>query len=393
MKALVYHGVHDVRIDEVPHPEIKDPTDAIIKVTLTAICGSDLHMYDGYIPMMKKGDILGHEFMGTVVETGAEVKKLKIGDKVVVPFPIACGHCFYCKNGMFSLCDNSNPNKKDAEKFYGYTAAGIYGYSHLFGGFPGGQAEYARVPYADVDTFKVPNEIPDEKVLFLSDIYPTGYMAADFCQIQPNQTIAVWGCGPVGQFAIRSCLMLGAERVIAIDRFPERLQMAKAAGPNVEVINYLKIKHITQNLREMTNGQGPDACIDAVGLEAHGKGISAKYDKVKQTIKLQTDRPTVLRETIQACRKGGIVSIVGVYGGFIDKMPIGSAFNKGLILRMGQTPVQKYIERLFETIVNGKIDPSFVITHRLHLEDAPRAYGIFKNKEDNCIKVVLKPWQ
>lgn len=390
MKAVVYHGVTDVRVDDIPNPVIENTSDAIIKVTLTAICGSDLHLYDGYIPSMKKGDILGHEFMGEVIEVGSQVKKIMIGDKVVVPFPISCGNCIYCKNQQWSLCDTSNPNKEMAEKMYGFSPAGLYGYSHMFGGFPGGQAEYARVPYADVNLFKVPNDVPDEKFLFLSDIYPTGFMAADFCDIKPGKTIAVWGCGPVGQFAIRSCFLLGAEKVIALDRFPERLALAQKAG-NVEIIDYEKIKHPTDELKKLTGGRGPDACIDAVGMEAHGSGVAAKYDKVKQTIKLQTDRPTVLREVIQACGKGGIVSIVGVYGGLVDKMPMGAAFAKALTFKMGQTPVQKYIEKLYNTIVENKIDPSEIITHRLPLEDAPRGYEIFKKKEENCIKIVLKP--
>lgn len=390
MKAVVYHGTKHVSVEDVPEPLIKEPTDAIIKVTLTAICGSDLHLYDGYIPTMKEGDILGHEFMGEVVQIGNSVTKLKIGDKVVVPFPISCGECFYCKNELWSLCDNSNPNKDMAEKVYGYSPAGLYGYSHLFGGYPGGQAEYVRVPYSNVGPFIVPREIPDEKVLFLSDIFPTGYMAAENCDIKPGKTIAVWGCGPVGQFAIRSCFLLGAERVIAIDRFPERLELAKAAG-NVETLNDEDLEHPTETLRDMTNGRGPDACIDAVGMEAHGSGVSAVYDKIKQTFRMQTDRPTVLREVIQACRKGGIVSIPGVYGGFIDKVPMGAAFNKGLTLKMGQTHVHKYLKPLFELISNNKIDPSVIITHRMKLDDAPQAYEMFKHKKDKCIKVVLKP--
>lgn len=390
MKAVVYHGSKDVRVDDVPEPEIKEPTDSIIKVTLTAICGSDLHLYDGYIPTMKEGDILGHEFMGEVVRIGNSVTKLKIGDKVVVPFPISCGECFFCKNQLWSLCDNSNPNKEMAEKVYGYSPAGIFGYSHLFGGYPGGQAEYVRVPYSNVGPFVVPREISDEKVLFLSDIFPTGYMAAENCNIELGQTIAVWGCGPVGQFAIRSCFLLGAERVIAIDRFPERLELAKAAG-NVEVLNDEELEHPTQTLRDMTKGRGPDACIDAVGMEAHGSGVSAVYDKIKQTFRMQTDRPTVLREVIQACRKGGVVSIPGVYGGFIDKVPMGAAFNKGLTLKMGQTHVHKYLQPLYDLITQNKIDPSVIITHRMKLEEAPQAYEIFKHKKDKCIKVVLKP--
>lgn len=390
MKALVYHGTTDVRIDDVPDPVIKDPDDIIVKVTSTAICGSDLHLYDGYIPTMERGDILGHEFMGEVVELGDNVRKLRIGDRVVVPFPISCGYCYYCKNELWSLCDNSNPNKKLAEKAYGYSPAGIYGYSHMLGGFSGGQAEYVRVPYADVGPIKIPEGLIDEKVLFLSDIFPTGYMAAENCNIQPGDTIAIWGCGPVGQFAIRSCFMLGAEKVIVFDRFNERLELAKSAG-NVTALNYEKTESLVDALKDLTGGKGPDACIDAVGMEAHGGDIAGFYDKVKQTVRMETDRPTALREVIQACRKGGTVSIAGVYSGVVDKIPMGAAFNKGLTFKMGQTHVQKYMKPLLQKIIDNQIDPSFVITHRLELSDAPYGYDIFKHKKDNCIKVVLKP--
>lgn len=390
MKALVYHGTTDVQVDDVPDPIIKDPEDVIIKITLTAICGSDLHLYDGYVPIMEKGDILGHEFMGEVVEKGANVKKLKIGDKVVVPFPIACGHCYYCKNGLWSLCDESNPNKKLAEKAYGYSPAGIFGYSHLFGGFAGGQAEYARVPFADVGPIKIPGGIPDEKVLFLSDIFPTGYMAAENCNIQSGQAVAVWGCGPVGLFAIKSCLMFGADKVIAIDRFPERLELARSFG-NVAILNYEKTESMVDALKDLTGGRGPDACIDAVGMEAHGGDIGGLYDKVKQTVRMETDRPTALREVIQACRKGGVVSIPGVYGGLVDKIPMGAAFNKGLTFKMGQTHVHRYLKPLLDRILNDEIDPSGIISHRMHLTEAPYGYEIFKKKKDNCVKVVLKP--
>jgi threonine dehydrogenase-like Zn-dependent dehydrogenase len=389
MKAVCWHGANDVRVDNVPDPKILNPRDAIIKITSSAICGSDLHLYDGYIPTMKSGDILGHEFMGEVVEVGSGVNNLKIGDRVVVPFTISCGSCFFCKRDLWSLCDNSNPNAWMAEKFYGHSPSGLFGYSHLMGGYAGGQAEYARVPFADVGPLKIPDGLSDEQVLFLTDIFPTGYMAAENCNIQPGDTVAVWGCGPVGQFAIASAYMLGAERVIAIDRFPERLQMAKERG-KAEVINYEEVD-AGEALKEMTGGRGPDACIDAVGMEAHGTDAIALYDKIKQAVRLETDRPFVLRQAIVACRKGGHVSIPGVYGGFVDKMPMGAVVNKALTLKSGQTHVHKYLRPLLQRIQNGEIDPTFVITHRLKLEEAPHGYEIFKKKEDNCIKVVLKP--
>ncbi|MBV9689800.1 MAG: glutathione-dependent formaldehyde dehydrogenase [Ktedonobacteraceae bacterium] len=389
MKATCWYGPHDMRVENVPDPKILNPHDAIVKVTLTAICGSDLHFYDGYIPGFEKGDIVGHEFMGEVVEVGKEVSKLKKGDRVVVPFPIACGKCFYCQKGLWSLCDNSNPNAAVAEMMYGYSAAGLYGYSHIYGGYAGGQAEYARVPFADVGPIKIPEELTDEQVLFLSDIFPTGYQAAENCNIQPGDIVAVWGCGPVGQFSIKSAYLLGAERVIAIDRIPERLSLAKEKG-NADVINYEQAD-VVETLRAMTGGRGPDACIDGVGLEAHGKMIDAMFDKVEQTLRMESDRPTALRQAIQACRKGGVLSIPGVYGGLIDKFNLGAAFAKGLIFRMGQTHVHNYLRPLLERIQHGEIDPSFIITHRLRLEDAPHGYEIFKNKQDNCIKVVLKP--
>ncbi|MFW6295885.1 MAG: zinc-dependent alcohol dehydrogenase [Halothece sp.] len=388
MKAVCWHGTHDVRVDTVPEPKILNPRDAIVKITSTAICGSDLHLYDGYIPTMQSGDILGHEFIGEVVEVGKGVTNLKKGDRIVVPFPISCGNCFFCQRDLWSLCDNSNPNSWMAEKFYGHSTAGIYGYSHLLGGYAGGQAEYVRVPFADVGPIKIPDGLSDEQVLFLTDIFPTGYMAAENCDIQSGDVVAVWGCGPVGQFAIRSAFMLGAERVIAIDRIPERLEMAKAA--NAEILNYEEIDP-GEALKEMTGGRGPDACIDAVGMEAHGMDAMAFYDTVKQTVRLETGRPLALRQAIVACRKGGTVSMPGVYGGLIDKMPIGAFMNKGLTLRSGQTHVHKYLHPLLERIQNGDIDPTFVITHRLPLEQAPHAYEIFKHKKDNCIKVVLKP--
>lgn len=389
MKALCWYGAHKVRVDNVPDPELVNPRDAIIKITTTAICGSDIHLYDGYIPSMKKGDIIGHEFMGEVVEVGQGVENLRKGDRVVVPFTIACGRCFFCQKGLTSLCDNSNPNAAMAEGMYGFSASGLYGYSHLYGGYAGGQAEYARVPFADVGPIKVPDGLTDEQVLFLSDIFPTGYMAAENCNIQPGDTVAIWGCGPVGQFAIKSAYLLGAERVIAIDRFPERLRMAQEQG-HAEVINYEGID-VVETLKQMTGGRGPDACIDAVGLEAHGTSPDAVYDMTRQKARMTTDRPHVLRQAIQACRKGGTVSIPGVYGGLLDKMPFGAAFAKGLTFKMGQTHVHRYLQPLLERVQKGEIDPSFVITHRLKLDEAPYAYDIFKHKEDGCIKVVLKP--
>ncbi len=389
MKAVCWNGITDVRVETVPDPQILNPRDAIVKITSTAICGSDLHLYDGYIPTMEKGDILGHEFMGEVVELGSEVKHLQKGDRVVVPFPIGCGNCFYCKRELWSLCDNSNPNAAMAAELWGYSPSGIFGYSHLTGGYAGGQAEYARVPFADVGPIKVPDNLTDEQVLFLSDIYPTGYMAAENCNIQPGDVVAIWGCGPVGQFAIKSAYLLGAERVIAIDQVPERLRMAEEQG-KAETINFGE-EQVIERLKELTGGRGPDACIDAVGLEAHGVSLDTIYDRVKAATFMATDRPHVLREAIQACRKGGTVSVPGVYGGFVDKLPFGAAMNKGLTFKMGQTHVQRYLRPLLDLVQKGDIDPAFVITHRLPLDDAPHAYKIFKQKEDNCIKVVLKP--
>lgn len=389
MKAVCWHGANDVRVDTVPDPKILNPRDAIVKITSTAICGSDLHLYDGFIPSMQAGDILGHEFMGEVVELGSAVKNLQIGDRVVVPFTISCGNCFFCQRDLWSLCDNSNPNAWMAEKLYGHSPAGLFGYSHMLGGYAGGQAEYARVPFADVGLFKIPDGLADEQVLFLTDIFPTGYMAAENCHIKPGDTVAVWGCGPVGQFAIKSAYMLGADRVIAIDRIPERLQMAKEQC-KAEVLNYEEVD-VGEALKEMTGGRGPDACLDAVGMEAHGTDAMALYDKAKQAVRLETDRPTALRQVIVSCRKGGHVSLAGVYGGFLDKIPMGAAFNKGLTFKMGQTHVHRYLRPLLERIQNGEIDPSFVITHKMSLEDAPKGYEIFKHKKDNCIKVVLKP--
>lgn len=390
MKANCWHGKHNVRVESMTDPTIADPRDAIVRVTLTAICGSDLHLYDDLIPTMENGDILGHEFMGEVVAVGSEVKNVGIGDRVVVAFPISCGTCFFCERGMFSVCERSNPNAEMAKKLWGHSPAGIYGYSHLVGGFAGGQAEYVRVPFADVGALPIPDDVSDEQALFLSDIFPTGYMAAENCDIGANDTIAVWGCGPVGQFAIKSAFMLGAKRVIAIDRFPERLRMARERS-GADSINYEEVDNIADALAELTGGRGPDACIDAVGMEAHAPGAEGAYDRAKQLLKLETDRPHVLRDVIMSCRSGGTVSIAGVYGGLIDKFPIGSFMNRSLTLRSGQTHVQRYMRPLLERIRAGEIDPSFVITHRLTLDDAPEGYKMFRDKQDECIKVVMSP--
>jgi threonine dehydrogenase-like Zn-dependent dehydrogenase len=389
MKALCWNGKNNVSVENVPDPQIINPRDAIIKITSTAICGSDLHLYDGYIPSVEKGDILGHEFMGEVVELGPGVSNLQIGDRVVVPFTISCGNCFFCKRELWSLCDNSNPNASLAEALWGYSPSGLFGYSHLTGGYAGGQAQYARVPFADVGPFKVPDGLTDEQVLFLTDIFPTAYMAAENCQIQPGDTVAIWGAGPVGLLAIKSAFMFGAERVIAIDNIPERLQKAKDEC-GAEIINFDETS-VLAALRDMTGGHGPDACMDAVGLEAHGASVDALVDRVKAATFLATDRPHVLREAIIACRKGGTVSIPGVYGGFVDKIPMGAAMNKGLTFKMGQTHVHRYLQPLMNRIVEGEIDPSFIITHTAKLDDAPQMYEIFKHRNDNCVKVVLKP--
>jgi len=389
MKANCWNGVTDLRVENVPDPQILNPRDAIIKITSTAICGSDLHIYDGYIPSMMKGDILGHEFMGEVVEVGPGIKNLKVGDRVVNPFPIACGACFFCSGQEFSLCENSNPNAWMAEKLWGHSPAGLFGYSHMLGGYAGGQAEYARIPYADVGPIKVPEHLTDEQVLFLSDIFPTGYMAAENCSIKRGDTVAVWGCGPVGLFAIASAYLLGAERVIAIDRLPERLRKARD-DCRAETLNYEEVD-IQEALRELTGGRGPDSCIDAVGMESHGHGIAGAYDRVKQSLRLQTDRPTALRQAILACRTGGTLSIPGVYGGLLDKVPFGSIVNKALTVKTGQTHVQRYLPSLLNMIDEGKVDPSFVVSHRMSLEDAPKAYKLFRDKQDECIKIVLKP--
>lgn len=388
MRAVTWHGKNDVRVEQVPDPEILSPGDVIVRITSTAICGSDLHLYNGYIPSMMPGDILGHEFMGEVVEVGSDVKRFSVGDRVVAPFTISCGQCFYCERKLWSLCDNTNPKPELAETLFGYTPAGIYGYSHLMGGYAGGQAEYARVPFADHGPIKVPESMPDEQLLFLTDIFPTGYQAAAYCDIQEGDTVAVFGAGPVGQFAIKSAFLLGAEQVVAIDRVPERLQMAAESG--ARTLDYTDAD-VVETLKDLTGGRGPDSCIDAVGMEAHGTGVMGVVDRAKQAVRIETDRPHALRQAIQACRKGGTLSIPGVYGGFIDSVNMGAAFNKGLTFKMGQTHVQNYLEPLLEEIDNGRIDPSFVITHQLPLDQAPEAYRMFRDKQDGCIKVVLKP--
>lgn len=387
MKAICWHGKKDVRVENVPEPKILNKRDAIVQITLTAICGSDLHLYHGVIPSMQEGDILGHEFMGEVVEVGTDVPNLKKGDRVVVPFCIACGNCFFCRHGMTSLCDNSNPNAAAAEKLYGYSSAGLFGYSHIFGGYAGGQAQYARVPYADAGPFKIPDSVTDEQALFLTDIFPTGYMAAENCNIQPGDVVAVWGAGPVGQFAIRSAFLLGASRVIVIDNVPSRLELAKKSG--AEPLNFDE-GDVLEKIKQMTVGRGPDSCIDAVGLEAHGTTADAIYDYAKSAVFLETDRPHALRQAIQACRKGGTISIPGVYGGVVDKFPLGVAFAKGLTLKMGQTNVHKYLQPLLDRVAKSEIDPSFVITHRMGLDEGAQGYSVF-DAQDGCIKVVLKP--
>ena len=390
MKALCWYGTTDVRVENVPDPKILNSRDAIIKITSTAICGSDLHLYDGYMPTMEKGDILGHEPMGEVVEVGPDVKNLKVGDRVVVPFTISCGECFFCKKELYSLCDNSNPNEEVARKMMGHATAGIFGYSHLTGGFAGGQAEYLRVPFADVGPIKIPDGLPDEKVLFLSDIFPTGYMAAENADIEEGDTVAIWGAGPVGQFAIQSAWMLGAGRVISIDSVPERLRLAEEKG-KAETINYDK-ESVYDRLMEMTGGMGPDRCIDAVGCEAFTGGtIDGTMDAIGTATYLATDRLHVLRQAVWSCRKGGTISMPGVYVGFGNQFPIGAFMNKALTLKTGQTHMQKYMPPLLEKIQNGEIDPSFIITHELPLEAAPEGYEIFKHKQDECIKIVLKP--
>lgn len=389
MKALCWRGKHDVRYETVPDPVIEEPRDAIIKMSCCAICGSDLHLFDGFMPTMKSGDILGHEFMGEVVEVGKGNSKLKVGDRVVVPFTICCGECDQCRRGNFSVCERSNRNKDMAEKMFGHTTAGLFGYSHLTGGYPGGQAEYVRVPYADVTPVKVPDGLSDEQVLFLGDIFPTGWQAAVACDIQPTDTVCIWGAGPVGQFCIRSAVLLGAKQVICIDRVPERLAMATAGG--AITINF-DDESVLERLKELTQGKGPEKCIDAVGLEAHAtRSIDSMYDRAKQAVMLETDRPHVLREMIYVCRPGGILSIPGVYGGIVDKLPIGALMNKGLTVRTGQTHVNRWTDDLLRRIQEGQIDPSFVITHQVSLADGPEMYKTFRDKHDGCIKVVMKP--
>jgi threonine dehydrogenase-like Zn-dependent dehydrogenase len=385
-------GKEKMQVHDVPDPKILNPRDAIVRVTTTCICGSDLHLYDGFVPTLEQGDILGHEFMGEVVEVGPMVDKdkLKPGDRVVVPFTIACGECHPCKDGLWSCCDNSNPNAWIAEKMMGYSPSGLFGYTHMLGGYSGGQAQYARVPFADVGPIKIPSSLPDEKVVFLSDIFPTGYMGAVNCDIHPGDTVAVWGCGPVAQFAIRSCFMLGAGRVIAIDRLPERLQMARAAG--AETLNFDEVD-VLDALHDLTGNHGPDSCMDVVGLEASGHGVLFAIDRAKQVARIQMDRPIVLRQAIVACKKGGTVSVPGVYAGFIDKVPMGAFMNKGLTMKTGQTHMMRYMQPLLQRIEAGEIDPSFVISHTLPLEKAPEAYRMFRDKGDRCTKVVLKPWE
>ncbi len=393
MKALTWNGKHQVSIENVPDPTIEEPTDAVVKITSTAICGSDLHLYDGLVQTMQRGDILGHEFMGEVVAVGSQVGNLKIGDRVVVPFVIACGHCFFCDKTMFSLCDNTNPNHEIPEKLYGASPAGLFGFSHMYGGYAGGQAQYARVPHADVGPIKIENGLEDEKVLFLSDILPTAYMAAENCNIERGDTVAIWGAGPVGQLAIKCAFLLGAEQVIVIENIPERIAMAQANGAQVINFEADAEENLFDQLKSMTGGRGPDSCIDAVGMEAHGTSPGEIYDWIKMGLRLATDRPNVFRQAIQACRKGGTVSVPGVYAGFFDKIPFGAAFNKGLTFKMGQTHVQRYTHPLLERIEKGEIDPSSIITHLLPIDAAPSAYETFKQKRDGCIKVVLKPWE
>lgn len=389
MKALCWEGKHNIALKSVSDPKILNPLDAIVRVTTAAICGSDLHLYDGVIPTMEKGDIMGHETMGEVMEVGSGVKKVKVGDKIVIPFDIGCGSCHPCREEHYSACDNSNPNAIVADKLYGYSGSGIFGYSHMYGGYAGGQAEFIRVPYVDTNSLVVPKEIEDEKVLFLSDIFPTGYMAAENCNIKPGDTIAVWGAGPVGQMAIRSAFLLGAERVIAIDHYQNRLLMAEAGG--AETIHFQESEDgVLDELAYRTGGRGPDSCIDAVGMEAHGNTVLNTIDRAKMAVHLATDRPDALRQTIQACKKCGTVSVPGVYGGLLDKFNFGAAFGKGLTLKMGQTHTQKYMKPLLERIQKGEIDPSFVITHRVKIEEGPKAYQTFANEKNDCIKVVLK---
>jgi threonine dehydrogenase-like Zn-dependent dehydrogenase len=389
MRANCWFGKRDLRIEDVPDPTIINPRDAIVRVTTAAICGSDLHLYNGFVPSMMKGDILGHEFVGEIVETGPGVNNLRSGDRVVVPFPISCGACFFCQQGLTSACENSNPNAWMAEKMWGHSPCGIYGYSHLTGGYAGGQAQYVRVPYADVNHLKIENGLADEQVLMLADILPTGYFGAESCNIRPGDTVAVWGCGPVGQFAIASARLLGAERIIAIDRFPARLAMAREEC-GAEAVNYEEVD-LSEYLKEVTGGRGPDACIDAVGLEGHLPGLAGLYDRVKQATMMQSDRPPALRQAIMSVRNGGTVSVIGVYGGLLSKVPFGAVVNRGLTIKAGQTPVHRYMRPLLERIERGEIDPTFVITHRITLDEVPEAYKAFTEKEDGAVKIVVKP--
>lgn len=391
MKAVCWMGKGKVETQTVEDPKLLNPHDAILKITRTALCGSDLHLFDGFIPTMEEGDVLGHEFMGIVEEVGSAVDNLKRGDRVVVPFTIACGQCFFCKKKLWAACDNTNPNAHLMEKAYGYSGAGLFGYSHMMGGYAGGQAQYVRVPFANVGPLKIENDLPDEKVLFLSDIFPTGYMAAENAQIQEGDTVAVWGAGPVGQFSIASAFMLGAARVIAIDRYPERLALARSIGAITVDYSQDDVSVLTA-LKDLTGGLGPDACIDAVGLEAHMGDLQGLYDTVKVALMLETDRPGVLRQAIQAVRKGGTLSIPGVYGGLLDKVPFGAAFGKGITMKMGQTNVHNYMKPLLERIERGQIDPTYIISHHILLEDAPRMYEIWRDKKENVTKIVIDPW-
>jgi threonine dehydrogenase-like Zn-dependent dehydrogenase len=391
MKAVCWMGKSNVETLNVPDPTILNPHDAIIKITRTAICGSDLHLYNGFIPTMEAGDILGHEFMGIVEEVGPEVTNLRRGDRVVVPFTIACGSCEFCKTKLWSACDNTNPNAHLMEAAYGYSGSGLFGFSHMMGGYAGGQAQYVRVPFANVGPLKIESDLPDEKVLFLSDIFPTGYTAAENAQIEEGDTVAVWGCGPVGQFAIASAFMLGAARVIAIDRIPERLALARQVGA-ITVDYSEEDMSVLTALKDLTGGVGPDSCIDAVGLEAHSSDLQGVYDTVKNAMLLETDRPAVLRQAIQGVRKGGTVSIPGVYGGLLDKVPFGAAFGKGITMKMGQTNMHNYMKPLLERIEKGQIDPTYIISHRVTLDQVPEMYKIWRDKKENVTKIVIDPW-
>jgi threonine dehydrogenase-like Zn-dependent dehydrogenase len=389
MKALCWNGANDLRVETVPDPSIVNPRDAIVRVTMSSVCGSDLHFIDGYVPTMRAGDIIGHEFMGEVVETGPEVKKIGRGKRVVVPSVVSCGHCWYCEHDLWSLCDNTNPNGYLQERLLGYPTAGIYGYTHAFGGYAGAHAQYVRIPHADINCFEVPEGLRDEQAVFLSDAGPTGYMGADFCGISPGDIVAVWGCGGVGLAAQKAAFLMGAGRVIGIDRFPERLRMARENAGS-ETIDYSRVESVLEVLKEKTGGRGPDACIDAVGMEAHGTGVQYKYDRVKQMLRMETDRGEALREAAMACRKGGVLSILGVYG-VMDKFPIGVIMNKGLTIRTAQQHGQKYITRMFEHVKKGEFDLSFLATHRFSLDDSPRGYRQFKEKTDGCVRSVFIP--